>query len=124
MGMQIKRYGTNQVRVRRSQSIGNPRQPHESMDPTCQQGTVQSGRGSMMVWSVCSWHDMGPLIHLDTTLTGGRRYLHPPLTPSDLWTALQDSWCQLPPALLQTLIESIPRPITTLLCLRGGLSRY
>ncbi|GFU36868.1 hypothetical protein TNCV_3580761 [Trichonephila clavipes] len=29
----------------------------------------------------------------------------PPLTPTNLWTALQDSWCQLPPELLQTLID-------------------
>ena len=40
------------------------RQPHESMDPSCQQGTVQAGGGSVMVWSVCSWHDMGPLLRL------------------------------------------------------------
>ncbi|GBM78532.1 hypothetical protein AVEN_244615-1 [Araneus ventricosus] len=25
-----------------------------------------------MVWDVCSWRDMGPLIHLETTLTGDR----------------------------------------------------
>ncbi|GFU34557.1 transposable element Tcb2 transposase [Trichonephila clavipes] len=35
------------------------RQPYEFMDPTCQQGTVQAVRGSMMVWGVCTWHDMG-----------------------------------------------------------------
>ncbi|GFV02542.1 transposable element tcb2 transposase [Trichonephila clavipes] len=33
----------------------------------------------------------------------------PPLT--DLLTALQDSWRQLPPALLQTLIKSMPRHV-------------
>ncbi|GFX51986.1 transposable element tcb2 transposase [Trichonephila clavipes] len=47
-----------------------------------------------------------------------------PLTPTDLWTALQDSWCQLPPALLQTLIESMPRRVAGLLRARGGLIRY
>ncbi|GFW77837.1 early endosome antigen 1 [Trichonephila clavipes] len=40
------------------------------MDPTYQQGTVQAGGGSVMVWDTCSWHHMGPLILLDTTLTG------------------------------------------------------
>ncbi|GFW11557.1 uncharacterized protein TNCV_3810761 [Trichonephila clavipes] len=45
-------------------------QPHKSMDPTCQQGTFQAGGGSVMVWGVCSWRDMEPLICLDTTLTG------------------------------------------------------
>ncbi|GFY15892.1 transposable element tcb2 transposase [Trichonephila clavipes] len=44
----------------------------------------------------------------------------PPLTSTDLWTALQDSWCQLPPALLQTLIESMPRHVVALLRARGG----
>ncbi|GFR22431.1 DDE_3 domain-containing protein [Trichonephila clavata] len=43
-----------------------------------------------------------------------------PLTPIDLWTALQDSWCQLSPSLLQTLIESMPRRIAALLSARGG----
>ncbi|GBM82320.1 hypothetical protein AVEN_128750-1 [Araneus ventricosus] len=42
------------------------------VDPVCQQGTIQSGGASVMVWDVCSWRDMGPLIRLDTTLTGGR----------------------------------------------------
>ncbi|GFT30078.1 transposable element Tcb2 transposase [Trichonephila clavipes] len=127
------------------------RQPHESMDTTCQQGTVQADEGSVMVWSVCSWRDMGPLIHLYTTLTGDRHTLSwppkspdmnfneyiwdalqravqkrspLPLTPTDLWTALQDSWCRLPPALLQTLIESIARRDMALPCARGGPTRY
>ncbi|GFY01759.1 hypothetical protein TNCV_1467511 [Trichonephila clavipes] len=50
--------------------------------------------------------------------------LHPTLTPSDLWTALQDSWCQLPPALHQTLIESMPRRVEALLRARWGPARY
>ena len=48
------------------------RKPHESMDPSCLQGTVQAGGGSVMVWGVCSWHDMRPLIRLDSTKTGQR----------------------------------------------------
>ncbi|GFX34850.1 transposable element Tcb2 transposase [Trichonephila clavipes] len=39
------------------------------MDPTCQQGNVQVGGDSFMVWGMCSWRDMGPLIRLDMTLT-------------------------------------------------------
>ena len=31
----------------------------------------------------------------------------PPRTHMDLWTALQDAWCQFPPALLQILVESM-----------------
>ncbi|GBN83734.1 putative ubiquitin carboxyl-terminal hydrolase FAF-X [Araneus ventricosus] len=37
-------------------------------------GTVQSGGAFVMVWDVCSWRDMGPLIRLEMTLTG-ERYL-------------------------------------------------
>ncbi|GFV25266.1 transposable element Tcb2 transposase [Trichonephila clavipes] len=59
------------------------RRPYESMDPTCQQGTVQADGGSVIVWGVCSWRDMEPLIRLDTTLIGDRyvsilsNHLHP-----------------------------------------------
>ncbi|GFS53556.1 transposable element Tcb2 transposase [Trichonephila clavipes] len=42
------------------------------MGPIFQQGTVQAGGGSVMVWGVCRGRDMGPLIHLDTTLVGDR----------------------------------------------------
>ncbi|GFX90283.1 transposable element Tcb2 transposase [Trichonephila clavipes] len=42
------------------------RQPLESMDPTCQQGTVPADGGSVRVWGVCSWRDMELLIRLDT----------------------------------------------------------
>ncbi|GBM57122.1 hypothetical protein AVEN_237367-1 [Araneus ventricosus] len=152
-----------------------------------------------MVWDVCSWRDMGPLIRLETTLTGDRHlsilpdHLHsfmsivhsdvlgqfqqdnaalhasrvatkwiqehssdfrqfywppkspemnliediqdallhavenrspPPRTLMDLWTALQDSWCELLPRYLQTLVESMPHRVTALLCVRGGPTRY
>ncbi|GBM33188.1 hypothetical protein AVEN_251606-1 [Araneus ventricosus] len=46
--------------------------PSQITHPVCQQGTVQSGGTSVMVWDVCSWRDMGPLIRLETTLTGDR----------------------------------------------------
>ncbi|GFW05689.1 transposable element tcb2 transposase [Trichonephila clavipes] len=48
----------------------------------------------------------------------------PPLTPTDLWTALQGSWCPLPLALLQILIESMPRRVVALLRARGDPTRY
>ncbi|GFU06938.1 hypothetical protein TNCV_3456101 [Trichonephila clavipes] len=93
------------------------------MDPTCQQGTVQDGGGYVMVWNMCNGRDMGTLIRLDTTLTGDRykRYL-PRLTPTYLWTALSPAYLcgQLPPALLQTLMESMPRHVETLLRPRVG----
>ncbi|GFX57302.1 SCAN domain-containing protein 3 [Trichonephila clavipes] len=43
-----------------------------------------------------------------------------PLTPTDLWTALQDSCFQLPPALLQTLIKSMLHHVAELLRAHGG----
>ncbi|GBO37584.1 hypothetical protein AVEN_86993-1 [Araneus ventricosus] len=48
------------------------RRHHQSIDPVCRQGTIQSDGASVMVWDVCSWRDMGPLIRLETTLTGDR----------------------------------------------------
>ncbi|GFV90335.1 transposable element Tcb2 transposase [Trichonephila clavipes] len=39
------------------------------MDPNSQQGTVNAGGGSVMVWSVCSCRNMGPLIRLGMALT-------------------------------------------------------
>ncbi|GBO22448.1 hypothetical protein AVEN_84715-1, partial [Araneus ventricosus] len=35
-------------------------------------GTIQSGGASVMVWDVCGWRDLGPLIRLETTMTGDR----------------------------------------------------
>ncbi|GBM38572.1 hypothetical protein AVEN_71680-1 [Araneus ventricosus] len=40
--------------------------------PCLSTGTVQSGGATVMVWDVCSWLDMGPLIRLETTLRGDR----------------------------------------------------
>ncbi|GBL73881.1 Synapsin [Araneus ventricosus] len=39
----------------------------------------------------------------------------PPGTPMDLRTALQDSWCEKPPGFLQTLVDTMPRRVATLL---------
>ncbi|GBM35740.1 hypothetical protein AVEN_108943-1 [Araneus ventricosus] len=43
----------------------------------------------------------------------------PPLTPMDLLTALQDSWCKFPPGYLQTPVESMSRRFASLLRARG-----
>ncbi|GBM88368.1 hypothetical protein AVEN_54356-1 [Araneus ventricosus] len=45
-------------------------------------------------------------------------------TPMDLRTALQDSWCEIPPGYLQTLIDTMPRRVASLLCARVGPKRY
>ncbi|GBM78951.1 hypothetical protein AVEN_167656-1, partial [Araneus ventricosus] len=37
-------------------------------------GTVQSGGAPVMVWNVCSWRDMGPLVLPETTLTADRYF--------------------------------------------------
>ncbi|GBN42873.1 hypothetical protein AVEN_238421-1 [Araneus ventricosus] len=36
----------------------NINNPYCIIHPVCQQGTVQSGGASVMVWNVCSWRDM------------------------------------------------------------------
>ncbi|GBN86918.1 hypothetical protein AVEN_239516-1 [Araneus ventricosus] len=113
-------------------------------------GIVQSGGASVMVWDVRSWHAMGPMIRLETTLTGDRHFHSPPKspemniiedirdallhavenrspsprTPMDLLTALQDSWCEKPPGCLQTLVETMPRRVSALMRARGGPTRY
>ncbi|GBM90229.1 hypothetical protein AVEN_86204-1 [Araneus ventricosus] len=44
----------------------------------------------------------------------------PPGTPIDLRTALQDSWWEKPPGYLQTLDDTMPRRVASLLCARVG----
>ncbi|GBN09884.1 hypothetical protein AVEN_158685-1 [Araneus ventricosus] len=48
----------------------------------------------------------------------------PPGTPMDLRTALQDSCCGKPPGYLQTLVDTMPRCVVSLLCARVGSKRY
>ncbi|GBN95713.1 hypothetical protein AVEN_78742-1 [Araneus ventricosus] len=48
----------------------------------------------------------------------------PPGTPMDFRTALQDSWCEIPPGYLQTLVDTMPRRVASLLCARVGPKRY
>ncbi|GBO24184.1 hypothetical protein AVEN_89479-1 [Araneus ventricosus] len=48
----------------------------------------------------------------------------PPGTPMDLRTALQDSWCEKPPGYLQTLVDTMPRRVASLLWARFGPKRY
>ena len=48
----------------------------------------------------------------------------PPRTLTDLYTVLQDAWCQFPPALLRALVESMPRHVAALLRARGGPTQY
>nr|KAF6349142.1 hypothetical protein mMyoMyo1_011698 [Myotis myotis] len=38
------------------------------MHPTCMSTTLQAGWGSVMVWGMFSWHDLGPLIHVEQHL--------------------------------------------------------
>ncbi|GFX27473.1 hypothetical protein TNCV_4995291 [Trichonephila clavipes] len=40
----------------------------DAMDPACQVGTVQGHEGSIMVWGVFSWHSLGSLVLLQTSL--------------------------------------------------------
>lgn len=46
------------------------RRPHEAMDPSFQQGTVQACGGSIMKWAVFTWNGLCPLVQLNRSLTG------------------------------------------------------
>lgn len=49
------------------------RRPHEAMNPRCQQGTVKdAGGGSKLVCGAFTWHGLGPLVLVNTSLTANR----------------------------------------------------
>ncbi|GBN63411.1 hypothetical protein AVEN_252009-1 [Araneus ventricosus] len=69
--------------------------------------------------------DMSIIKHIRDALLHAVEKISPPsCTPMDLWIALQDSWCELPPGNLQTLVESRPRRFPALLRARGGPTQY
>ncbi|GFW77698.1 transposable element Tcb2 transposase [Trichonephila clavipes] len=49
-------------------------QAHEAMDPACQVGSVQGYGGSIAVQGAFSWHCLGSLVRLPTSLNA-MRYL-------------------------------------------------
>lgn len=55
----------------------------DSMNPNCQQCTVQGGNGSITVYAVFMWHWLGLVVHLNVLLTSNTyiatfyKYLHP-----------------------------------------------
>ncbi|GBM67857.1 hypothetical protein AVEN_127539-1 [Araneus ventricosus] len=53
-----------------------------------------------------------------------QKRLPPPGTSMDLRTVLQDLWCGKPPRYLQTLFDTMPRRVESLLCARVGPKRY
>ncbi|GFW41102.1 transposable element tcb2 transposase [Trichonephila clavipes] len=76
-----------------------------------------------------SWPTKSPVMnsieHIWDALQRAVQKRYPPhLTLTDLQTSLQDSWCPLPPALLQTLIESMTRRVAALFRARGCPTRY
>ncbi|GBL62645.1 hypothetical protein AVEN_271331-1 [Araneus ventricosus] len=60
----------------------------------------------------------------DTLLHVVEKRSPPPRTSMDLFTALQDSWCEFPPGYLQTLVESMPHRFASLLRAHGDPTRY
>ncbi|GBL79421.1 hypothetical protein AVEN_203128-1 [Araneus ventricosus] len=60
----------------------------------------------------------------DALLHAVEKRYPPPRTSMDLLTALQDSWCEKPPGYLQTLVDTMPRRVASLLRARGGPTRY
>ena len=45
------------------------RLPGEHMAPGCTMGRRKPGRGSVMLWTMFCWENLGPAIHVDVTLT-------------------------------------------------------
>ncbi|GBL74422.1 hypothetical protein AVEN_44381-1 [Araneus ventricosus] len=100
----------------------NINNPYWIIHPVCQQGTVQSGGASVMP-------PKSPKMNIIEDIWDALQHVFekrspPPHTPMDLLTALQDSWCEFPPGYLQTLVESMPHPIASLLRAHGGPTRY
>ena len=71
-----------------------------------------------------NYPDINIIEHIWDSLQYDIQKRSPPRTRTDLWTALQDAWGQFPPALLQTLVEFMPRRVSTLLYAHGGPKRY
>jgi hypothetical protein len=98
------------------------RKTHESMEPVCQQGTVQAAGGSVMVWGMCSWSDVGPLIWLrQVTCTYASWpftciYSCPLWIPMDLGNSRRTMWYPTHPELLQSCFRN------TLLSLNTSVS--
>ena len=45
------------------------RLPGEVMAPGCTVGSRQAGGGSVMLWAMFCWENLGPAIHVDVNLT-------------------------------------------------------
>jgi len=45
------------------------RLPGEHMAPGCTLGRRQAGEGSVMLWAMFCWETLGPVIHVDVSLT-------------------------------------------------------
>ncbi|GFW38286.1 transposable element Tc1 transposase [Trichonephila clavipes] len=50
----------------------NMSQAHKALDPACKIGTVHGNGGSIMVWGVFSWHCLGSLMRVPTSLSAIR----------------------------------------------------
>ncbi|KAJ8871701.1 hypothetical protein PR048_028028 [Dryococelus australis] len=48
------------------------RKPNKAMDSICQQGTVQAGGGSVMMWDVFTCHGLGPFVNVLPKFNGNR----------------------------------------------------
>jgi transposase len=75
-------------------------------------------------WPACS-PDLNPIEHLWDEIKRRLRKRRPPIvTLNQLRGALQDEWENIDEALIQTLIESMPRRIRAVIGARGGHTRY
>ncbi|GFU60043.1 transposable element Tcb2 transposase [Trichonephila clavipes] len=127
-------------------------QTHEVMDPACQVGTVQEHGGSIMVWGVFSYHSLGSLACIPTSLNailyaellGDHLHLLMMFRyPHDhLWDILEQGgkghhtapmnlnelwtviWKVLPVEWFQKLVESMRHRVAAVINARGSPTRY
>lgn len=49
------------------------RKPHQAMDLPCQKKTLQGGGSGILVSELFMWTEMGPIVHITTSLTSKPR---------------------------------------------------
>jgi len=69
--------------------------------------------------------DLNPIEHLWTHLKRKlAQFEHPPGGINALWLRVQEVWNEIPPLVVQNLIESMPRRIQAVKRAKGGHTKY